>query len=956
MPGTTFASAASLSPAYRGVDWARTAVGRPEDWPPALRTALTLVLETRFPAALFWGHDLVMLHNEAFVPLIGEKHPGALGAPAREVFPEVWGEVGPMLHGVLRGEGATWVQDSLLPLVRRGHLEDAWFTFSYSPVRDAAGTVLGVLDVAVETTEQVLGHRRLELLRSLERSLVDAADPADVAARTRAVLGAAGSDRPLSSGDGAADALDQLVRASAATATARVEARAARRRSEARTAGVLESMPTAFCALDREWRYTHVNASAEALLGMPREALLGGSFWELFPSAAGTDFERAYREAMDQRTTVVFDAHYPAPLNAWYQLSAQGGDDGLDVYFTDITAYRQAQAAAEVTARRAELLARVSAEVADAGDVAEVLARLPDLLVPVLADWAVATTVDDAPHDRRGRHDWRDALRDVASAHRDPGCREAAEQFRALRLDALVEPPFSTAQPPVQTGPLSRPGGPAAGLVAAGALSATSDQLVPGRARELYEELAPDAVLVLPLTGRRGVLGVVTLFRDAGSPPFSPDDLALLEEFAGQVGVALENVLLHAVQRDLVHELQASLLTALPEPDHLQVVARYAPAARGAQIGGDWYDAFVTDDGCTNLVVGDVAGHDRSAAVVMAQVRNVLRGVAQALTAPPATVLSALDRAVQQLAVEGLTTAVVARLEQTPADAARGRRVLRWSSAGHPPPIVVTRDGTARLLEATPDLLLGLDPEAERHDHTAVLEPGATVLLYTDGLVERRGEDLTDGLERLRAAVGRLVAAGPPDDVEPVCDALLAELAADAEDDVVLLAVRAHPEGLPRPAAAGEAVEPDDLREAPDVLDGAAPGAYSPDLERRQLVLAPEPVSAGRARAFVRAWCARAGVGTDACDTAVLLTSEVVTNAFLHGRSEARLSVTGGLVEGSPTVHVEVGDENSRRPVKLRTGTGELDGRGLGIVEACALAWGVVDAPVGKVFWFDVAR
>ncbi len=162
----------------------------------------------------------------------------------------------------------------------------------------------------------------------------------------------------------------------------------------------------------------------------------------------------------------------------------------------------------------------------------------------------------------------------------------------------------------------------------------------------------------------------------------------------------------------------------------------------------------------------------------------------------------------------------------------------------------------------------------------------------------------------------------------------------------------AHPQDRPRPVIAGEEALPPDL----DVPGDAAPGAYQPDLELRQLLLPPEPASASRARAFVRAWCARAGVEEDACEAAVLLTSEVVTNAFLHGRSEARLSVTGGWWRGSPTVHVEVGDENSRRPTRLRTGTAELDGRGLGIVEACSLAWGVVDAPVGKVVWFDVAR
>jgi len=945
VPGTTFRSAASLEPAYRAVAWEQTPLGAPGGWSPELRTALALVLETRFPAALLWGPELVVLYNEAFVALIGDKHPSALGAPARDVFSEVWQTLGPQLRGVLDGGRATWLQDAFTPLERAAGVQDAWFTSSYSPVRDETGAVVGVLELAVETSAQVLGLRRLEALRTLDASLASAVDAADVAERTRVARAHGDADLAPSSGAVTAvvDQFHLLVEAAAAAATARVDARAARRRSEARTQGVLESMPTAFCALDRAWRCTQVNARAEQLLGRPRDELVGERLGDLFPAAADGTTAAAFQRAMDEGTTAVLEEHVPAPVDAWFELTVQGGDDGVDVYFTDITAYRRAQERAERDALRAGLREAVSAAVAGADGVVEALELLPALLVPALADWAVATAVDDATGERSARHDWRDALRDVASAHRGGAAdRERTEQFRALRLDALVDPPFSpsgvTAPGRVQTG-----GGDGA---------PTAEQLAPGRARELFEELAPEAVLVQPLRGRDGVLGVLTLFRGAASPPFDADDLELLAELAEQAGVALDNARLHAQQRDLAHELQASLLTSLPEPDHLQVVARYRPAARGAQVGGDWYDAYVTDDGCTHLVVGDVAGHDRSAAVVMAQVRNVLRGVAQALAAPPATVLSALDRAVQRLAVEGLTTAVVARVEQSAAEAARGQRVLRWSSAGHPPPLLVTRDGRARLLQAPADLLLGLDPDAERHDHTAVLEPGTTVLLYTDGLVERRGEDLDTGLERLREAAGRLVAEGRSNDVEPLCDALLAELAADAEDDVVLLGLRAHPQDRPRPVTAGDEALPPDL----DVPGDAAPGAYQPDLELRQLLLPPEPASASRARAFVRAWCARAGVEEDACEAAVLLTSEVVTNAFLHGRSEARLSVTGGLVEGSPTVHVEVGDENSRRPVRLRTGTGELDGRGLGIVEACSLAWGVVDAPVGKVVWFDVPR
>jgi serine phosphatase RsbU (regulator of sigma subunit) len=217
------------------------------------------------------------------------------------------------------------------------------------------------------------------------------------------------------------------------------------------------------------------------------------------------------------------------------------------------------------------------------------------------------------------------------------------------------------------------------------------------------------------------------------------------------------------------------------------IAARYQPAAQEAQVGGDWYDAFVNGEGNTLLVIGDVAGHDRDAAAAMAQTRNVLRGVAQALGQPPAAVLSMLDKAMHRLHTGTLATAVLCEIRERPADASGGPgRVLRWSNAGHPPPLLVRADGTCVLLEREPDLLLGLDPATLRVDHEHEIEPGDTVLLYTDGLVERRDTSLADAFARLGAAAGAL--AHLP--VEEVCDALLARLAADAEDDVALIALR----------------------------------------------------------------------------------------------------------------------------------------------------------------------
>ena len=341
----------------------------------------------------------------------------------------------------------------------------------------------------------------------------------------------------------------------------------------------------------------------------------------------------------------------------------------------------------------------------------------------------------------------------------------------------------------------------------------------------------------VPLVAGDRLLGVLTAGWERPQG-FAADQVALLHAFAAQCAQALARVEALAERRSaaaavarMSESLQRSLLTEVPQPDHLQLVSRYVPAAEQAQVGGDWYDAFMVGDGSMNLVVGDVSGHDRQAAVAMAQVRNVLRGVAHALVEPPAAVLSALDRAMHDLAVGALATAVLARVEQGPAEAERGERVLRWSNAGHPPPLLIEPGGRARLLvDGTgtagvgPDLLLGMASGVERHDHVRTLVPGATVVLYTDGLVERRGEDLDVSLERLRRAGERLGGL----DLNELCDALLRESGVAggerAEDDVAVLALRAHREDTSRPAAAGPRVLPADLRRRREE-DGGDDGA-----------------------------------------------------------------------------------------------------------------------------------
>jgi serine phosphatase RsbU (regulator of sigma subunit) len=491
------------------MDWEALGVGPPETWPRELDSALRLILTTRFPATLLWGPDLLLLYNEAYVSLIADKHPDALGRPVADVFPEIWASIGPLFDVVISGAGPTWVEDQQLLMRRRGFFEEGYFTYSYSPVLDPDGVILGVLDIATETTRQVIDDRRLRLLSRLGDALRDLADPADLPG-----------------------------------------------------------------------------------LALP---LLRAAVWDL-PSV-----------------DIALPAAAPADL------------------------------------------------ILSAGEVS----------VP------------------------------IGGRTRD------------------------------STGVL--------------------------RAR-LSEHLAPDDAY----------LGFLRLVGDALSSALAAAEVRRSEQRAA------------LAHRSMSETLQRSLLTDPVQPAGMRIAARYRTAEHEARVGGDWYDAFTLPDGTTCLVVGDVAGHDRTAAALMGQVRNVLRGTAYALPdASPATVLTALDRAVRGLAVGTLATALLAVLGPD--------GTLRWSNAGHPPPLLLTPDGGAQVLDTRPELLLGVNPGTTRTDHTTTLPPGGTLLLYTDGLVERRAVGITDGIAWLtRTAAG--LATAP---LDTLCDRLLVATAGHAEDDIALLAVRA---------------------------------------------------------------------------------------------------------------------------------------------------------------------
>ena len=181
----------------RSLDWSRTPLGAPEGWPGPLRTATSICLSSRYPIQLWWGRELAMVYNDAYAQILGAKHPAAMGRPGPEVWPEIWDVIGPMLEGVLDGGEATWREDQRLLMNRRGYVEEAYFTYSYSPIRDDDGAVAGVFTAVTETTEHVLSTRRLQALAGFAERVAEAGSRADVSRAAVAALGEAADDAPF---------------------------------------------------------------------------------------------------------------------------------------------------------------------------------------------------------------------------------------------------------------------------------------------------------------------------------------------------------------------------------------------------------------------------------------------------------------------------------------------------------------------------------------------------------------------------------------------------------------------------------------------------------------------------------------------------------------------------------------------------------------------------------------
>ncbi|MER6677130.1 ATP-binding SpoIIE family protein phosphatase [Streptomyces sp. NPDC000983] len=422
---------------------------------------------------------------------------------------------------------------------------------------------------------------------------------------------------------------------------------------------------------------------------------------------------------------------------------------------------------------------------------------------------------------------------------------------------------------------------------------------------------AGQRAILAPLRGRRRVIGAALFLRRPERVAFEADDLLVAAQLATHSALGIDKAVLYGREAYIADELQRTMLPEnLPRPTGVRLASRYLPAAETARVGGDWYDAIPLPGSRVALVVGDVMGHSMTSAAIMGQLRTTAQTLA-GLDLPPQEVLHHLDEQAQRLGTDRMATCLYAVYDPV-------SHRITIANAGHPPPVLLHLGGRAEVLRVPPGAPIGVggvDFEAVELDAPA----GATLLLYTDGLVESRLRDVWTGIEQLReklAATAQLTGPDHPPPLEALCDEVLDMLGpGDRDDDIALLAAR---------------------------FDGIAPSDVA------YWFLEPEDAAPGRARRLARHALSRWGL-EELTDSVELLVSEVVTNAVRY----ASRPVTLRLLR-TDVLRCEVGDDVPQLPRLRQARATDEGGRGLYLVNKLARRWGATRLSTGKVVWFEL--
>jgi PAS domain S-box-containing protein len=539
---------------------------------------------------------------------------------------------------------------------------------------------------------------------------------------------------------------------------------------------LFDQSPIAMAFVDRELRARRTNAAFCQMVGIPDEAIIGRRPSEINGDMDSALAERTLTEQVMNRGVPLADGHLELNLAgkrrvlSWsaHPVMENGRVLGaLCCFFGDITgqatSLRQAHA----------LLERAGRQIGTTLDIHRTAAELADLAVPGLADRIVIDLLDQVLQGENLSRTGSGTLQFRRVVICDTSTTRAKVGYK---VGDLITMPL--------TDPVAAAAWRGKPLLARNPAEITRQAPYTLSHADTILAQGVHTVMAVPLVARGITLGMATFSRAGHPEPYGEADVRLASDLVSRAAVCIDNARLYTREHHTAVTLQRSLLPQrVPQVAGLQIAYRYQPASRIAEVGGDWFDVISLNTGQAALVVGDVTGHSIHAAAVMGQLRITTAALAR-LGCPPGEIMGQLDGVVAEHGEETGATCLYAQYD--PAS-----RRCRFTSAGHLPPALRHPGGTVEFIDASGGVMLGVGQG--RYPATDIdLPPGSVLALYTDGLIEQPGQDISIGMSRL----ARTLAASPVQSLDALCDSVLASLGAGARDDIALLLARTTTDDL----------------------------------------------------------------------------------------------------------------------------------------------------------------